>query len=247
MNKSYKDKPEETGVEAEEMETIEREEAAVEVERQDGKAQAQEVQGSADSMFRSISYNLTKIIRPKPENEEMEASAPETKVNNIVFIRGKHQNITSINPGRVKQRIEELAGEVEQIIKSRDCLKVTCKSTQSKRRLMEAETLHGYDVIISEPFAYQARSQARHQARTARSNRGIIFGVDKDITNEEMTASIGLPAERIVKQKGENTIVTEQMIIHFTDKIPPCILNGWKRYKARVYVPEQTRCYKCQE
>ena len=71
MNKSYEDEPEETGVEAEEMETIEREEAAAEVERQDGREPAQEAQESTDLIQFDESPQM------QPGNEEMEASAPE--------------------------------------------------------------------------------------------------------------------------------------------------------------------------
>ena len=126
VNKSYEDKPEETGVEAEEMETIEKGEAAAEVEGNDGRAAVQEQSAESINLIQFDDNSQT-----EPINEEIEASVPETEGNNnIVFIKGRNKNITDIKPARVKQRIEELAGEVEQIVKSRDCLKVTCKSVR---------------------------------------------------------------------------------------------------------------------
>ena len=247
IDKSYEESQPDAEMreETEEMETRDQEETPAEVDKNDNKTpDARENENSTSQI------QADESAQNPTENDENQAEEPtiENEENKIVFIKGRTHDITKINPGRVKQRIEEIAGQVEIITKSRDSLKVTCRSVESKQRLMEAKTLHGYDVSITEPFAFQSRIQARlHARRSARTNRGIIFGVEKEISNEEITASIGIPAERIIKRRGENQIPTEQMIIYFPNEIPTHITYGWKRYRVSVYVPEPTRCYKCQE
>ena len=248
LNQSYEGNKSEEDV-AEEMETAEREEAQIEKEGEEGEKSENRDNintGPTDKTRNEEAQKQTQKQTGKEDEEEQEIN--HTESNLIVFIKGTEKDVTKLNPFKVKQGIEDIAGQVESIIKSRNSLKVTCRNKHSKQRLMEADTINGHDVIISEPFSQQARMHARHQARRpARSNRGIIFGVDPDITNEEMSASIDVPAERIVKRRGENLIQTEQMILHFPDHIPPYIQFGWKRYKVSQYLPDPTRCYKCQE
>ena len=111
-----------------------------------------------------------------------------------------------------------------------------------KRRLMEVTALLGHTVIMTEPYKMK-----RKHTVTNKMNRGIIFGVNKDISDEEMTMSIGLKAERIIKKKFGNTIHTEQMIVYCEGDLPPFVTCGWKRFRVSLYIPEPVRCYRCQQ
>ena len=63
-----------------------------------------------------------------------------------------------------------------------------------------------------------------------------------------MSTSIGRKAERILKKRGPNQIITEHMIIYCEYELPRFVYDGWSRYiTVSVYIPEPTRCYRCQQ
>jgi len=85
-----------------------------------------------------------------------------------------------------------------------------------------------------------AHTTSKHApSKTSHLNRGIIFGVPKDITNDEMSTSIGRKAERILKKRGPNQIITEQVIIYCEYELPRFVYDGWNRYitgSAYIYL-----------
>ena len=163
------------------------------------------------------------------ENDEEE--------NKIVFIKGTQNDITKVNARRIIQRVEEIVGTIDDIRRSKDCLKVLCKTVADKDKLMKIKTLAGHEVNITEPY------------RTVRQiiNRGIIFGVGRDVSDDEMTETIGIKSQRIVKKIRGILTQTEQMILYCEHDMPEYVRYGWKRYKVQTYVPEPTRCYRCQD
>ena len=94
---------------------------------------------------------------------------------------------------------------------------------------------------MTEP--YSLTNQSKNQSI---KNRGIIFGVDPNISAEEMSTVLGLKAERIAKKRGGEIFQTAQMILHFENDIPSEIFYGYIRFKVSRYIPEPIRCYKCQ-
>ena len=78
------------------------------------------------------------------------------------------------------------------------------------------------------------------------ASRGIIFDVDEELSDDEISLKIGIPAKRIIKKvRGENKI-TRQVILFFDDGIPEFIYLGWRRFRVSLYIPEPIRCYNCQ-
>ena len=178
----------------------------------------------------------------EPQNiheKSQEQMHEETDLEKTVYIRGRTTNITKVNTLRTRQSLEEIAGDLKLIQRSKDSLKVICRTTNDKVKLMKINSLLGYAVTITEPFQLR-REQQTHP------NRGIIFGVHSDITNEEMTTSLGLKAERIFKKRGSNSISTERMIIYSDSELPAYVYDGWNRYKVTDYIPEPVRCFRCQ-
>ena len=108
--------------------------------------------------------------------------------NKIVFIKGTQNDITKVNAMRIKQRVEEIAGTIEEIRRSKDSLKVLCKTVADKVKLMKVKTLAGHEVNLTEPYK-MVRQSTIH---TRINNRGIIFGVGRDVSDEEMTETIGI-------------------------------------------------------
>ena len=104
---------------------------------------------------------------------------------------------------------------------------------------MGTSFLAGHRVLFSEPYT-------KTNKFSNSSNRGIIFDVDEELSDEEICFKIGIPAKRITKKvRGENKI-TRQVILFFDDAIPEFIYLGWRRYRVSLYIPEPIRCYNCQ-
>ena len=119
-------------------------------------------------------------------------------------------------------------------------LRILCQNNTEKDILMETSFLAGHRVSFSEPYV-----KSRYSLYTL--NRGIIFGVDEELTEEQISYEIGLPAKRIIKKIGGENKITQQVILYFEGEIPAYVFFLWRRYKVSVYISEPTRCYTCQK
>ena len=95
---------------------------------------------------------------------------------------------------------------------------------------------------ITEPYF---RTKEPHN-KINRTNRGIIFGVEDDISNDELSRAVGVRAERIMKKRGGSIIRTAQAILNYEGLLQDYVRIGWKRHHASLYIPHPTRCYNCQ-
>ena len=112
---------------------------------------------------------------------------------------------------------------------------------RGKERLMKVTKLITYDVITSQPYS------SRTRRTNSNFNRGIIVGVDPEITDEDMSEETGYQVERIIKKKGTTTIRTKQMIVYYQHFMPPFIQYGWRRLRVSIYIPEPVKCFRGQE
>ena len=178
--------------------------------------------------------------KERADREEFRKKMAEEEEKNTIFIKGRHTDITAINAGKATKEIGELIGRAFSITKSRDSLRFICKRPDQKENMMSVKTILGHDVIISEPHSRAAKNRPT-------SNRGIIFGVSDDVTDEEMTEALGVKAERIIKRRGGEKVKTRQMILHFEDDLPQYVRYEWQRFRVSIYIPEVVRCYKCRK
>ena len=142
----------------------------------------------------------------------------EKEEEKIVFVRGKEMDITNMHPARILDELEAIIGATPLVSKSYKSLKIKCRNVQEKNKLMKIKTLRGADVEVTEPFSLTNRNKTGIM-----KNRGIIFGVELDITEEEMSNVLGLRVERISRKRGGSLIKSTQMIIHFDEEIPDSI------------------------
>lgn len=162
----------------------------------------------------------------------------EEEVESFLYIKGTSNDITALSPLRVMGTIFEILHRNPNVVKVNRSLRVTCNNKSEENRIREITHLMGHPVEITDPFS------RTNQAKL--SNRGIIFGVDDDITNDEITMAVGTRAERVIKKRGGSKITTAQVILHFEGPMPEYVKLGWKRHRVSVYIPDPTRCYKCQ-
>ena len=204
------------------------------IEKTDQEKQKQEEKESMEKETRN------KLEKERADREELKKKRSEEEENKTVFIKGRHTDITKINPRKARKEICDVIGGGFSIHQSRDSLRLVCSRTEQKEKLMNIRTILEHEIIISEPFSL---TKARNRPNT---NRGIIFGVGDDISDEEMSEELGIKAERIIKKMAGKTIRTAQMILHFEGDLPPYVRFEWKRYRVSTYIPEVIRCYKCQ-
>ena len=107
---------------------------------------------------------------------------------------------------------------------------------------MNTHYLAGHRVEFTEPY-WKTRKNVPRKSR----HRGIIFGVNEEITNEEMSTEIGATAERIIKKFGGRSKITKQMVIYFDNELPQYISFGYRRYRVSEFLPDPTRCFQCQK
>lgn len=162
----------------------------------------------------------------------------ESDKESFLYIKGKETDITHVSAFRAMHQIEDALRRKPTVTKVNRCLRVTCQTHEEKIRLKELRYIVGHAVEVTEPFS--------NATRATQSNRGIIFGIDDDVTDDEISMEIGIRAERIIKRRGETRIPTAQVILHVEGPLPEFVRFGWKRHRVSVYIPPPTRCYRCQ-
>ena len=171
-------------------------------------------------------------------NEERRENHEDMEI--YVFVKGDRVDITNVSTSRVFADICDLINRKPVITRSNRSLRILCRNNTEKEILMETNYIAGHRVIFSEPYV-----KSRNTLYTL--NRGIIFGVDEELTEEQISYEIGLPAKRIVKKIGGEMKITRQVILYFEGEIPAHVFFLWRRYKVSVYIPEPTRCFNCQK
>ena len=157
----------------------------------------------------------------------------------FLYIKGKDFDITQVSALRAVQQIgEALQRNKPSVIRINRCLRVRCLSHEEKEKVKEIRYLVGHAVDITEAFS--------RTNRAPQTNRGIIFGIEDDVTDEEISTEIGIKAERIFKRRGDIKIPTSQILLHVEGPLPEFVRLGWRRHRVSTYIPPPTRCYKCQ-
>ena len=159
-----------------------------------------------------------------------------------VFVKGCEIDITAVNARRVQTDVRVIIDRVPNIVKVYKSLRIDCDSENEKRTLMNTHYLAGHRVEYTEPY-WKTRNNAPRKSK----HRGIIFGVDEEISNEEMSMEIGATAERIIKKFGGRTKITKQMVIYFENELPQYVSYGYRRYRVSEFLPDPTRCFQCQK
>ena len=132
----------------------------------------------------------------------------------FIYVKGCQVDITKSSPSTVLSEIGEIIEREPKIVKVNKSLRISCYNEVEKSQLKNSRYLAGHLVEYSEPYG---------KSTIKMKNRGIIFDVDEDISNFEMTRALGVPAERVVKKYRGEKKPTKQMILHFDDELPPYV------------------------
>ena len=192
--------------------------------------------------------NIQQVQNRKDEANPEESKSQQTSSNQSdvqpdfdIFVRGCETDITRVNPRRVQTDIRDIIGRTPNIQKVHNSLRIKCQSDREKWQLINSSHLAGHRVKFTEPYWKISRI-----GQVKPEHRGIIFGVEEEISNEEMSSEIGTKAERVIKRYGGQTRKTQQMILYFDGELPQYISYGYRRFKVSKFIPEPTRCFNCQ-
>ena len=201
----------------------------------------------------SLFKNWTKVISENTNAEDMtnREKTPENRIHDVgndaleettIYVRALKVDITRINSVRIFADFKRVINGKPEITLANRSLRIKCVTEEEKQKLTAITHLAGHKVEFTEPYSKINRTGLQKY-----SNRGIIFEVEEEITDDEIQSTLGIKAERVIKKKSGQTIRTNRVILHFNDEIPKFVHLGWKRYRVSTYVPEPVRCYNCQK
>ncbi|GBO04250.1 hypothetical protein AVEN_85399-1 [Araneus ventricosus] len=158
----------------------------------------------------------------------------------ILSSSDKSRTLSTVSPFAIYKGITGIGGEPKAVrkLKSGDFLIETFTSTQTKSFLL-AKTL--LDIPIS-----VIPHKSLNSVRGVISETELLTASDSDIL--EGFASQGvIHAHRIRIKKGTESCPTQHIILTFNKtELPKSVIAGYLHCRIRPYVPNPTRCYKCQ-
>ena len=92
--------------------------------------------------------------------------------------------------------------------------------------------------------------KSRQSTSIQKGNRIIIFGVPSNITNEEIKDETECADVFRLQKKNltpnDQTTNTSPVVLTFMDSPPLEVFIGLQRFKTKLFIPNPTRCFKCQ-
>jgi len=94
-----------------------------------------------------------------------------------------------------------------------------------------------------------SRSNESNSSTNENLYQVIIFGVDVDISNEDIILETqALKVKRLVKKDSEDTLVeTTNVVLTYSSPAPEKVNLGFRVYKTKLFIPNPYRCFKCQK
>jgi len=171
----------------------------------------------------------------------------ESDISNWVFIAGKTENITKKNPIKIKQALLGVDRSLnpKYFTKTGQSIKILTESIEQKEKLLKMAVLLGSEVIASEHV------RLRHSTTTLQQyNKVIIFGVDTEITTDEIAEEVKADYVRRLKKRNVETGLlddTPSVVLSFEGEPPPSVFIGWRKYLTKTFIERPVRCLKCQK
>ena len=155
-----------------------------------------------------------------------------------VFAKGVDNDITRANTIRIQEDICKAIGRRRvDISKAGISLRIKCLNDTERSAMISQHKIGDVKVTYSDPF----------KRVNTNLQQGIIFGVDIDISEEELKHETdAFKVKRITKKISGLERSTKQIILFFENEFPQYVKIGWKRFRVSQYIPDPIRCYNCQ-
>jgi len=218
--------------------------------------------GNMNSTDVDVEWNIvTTRKRKKSKSSEVSPSGAGTDKSNkkgridsdlFVYLKGADFDIAkeaSGNPLDFSRKLASIAGAVGEVKLLKGAVRVTCAAPKQKATLLLLDDWFGKPVNVSEPWS-KAPSGNRPRAdgnRRPTLQKGIIFGVSIEVTEYDIQSETKAEiARRITKFVDGQRTKTESVVLSYPDTLPDVVCIGFLRYRVRPYIPQPTRCTKCQ-
>lgn len=178
-----------------------------------------------------------------PQNKTQPKTDKRTRTDTaddfIVYIFGKSENITRLNPIKTKTLLINSIGSVNNTyIIAKKYLKIYCKTAQQKDKLQHLKFLG--DIAIEE-------SISKNTTTNTATHKAVIVGVPDSITTEEICSETGaIKAINLYKGQGANKTLTSAVLLIYELTPPEYTYLGFNRYLLHDYKPKPMRCFNCQ-
>jgi len=173
-----------------------------------------------------------------------------TEVSHVVYLRGKTTKLTSNNPLTVCQNIRNTFGPVQKVERRGTSLKLTCTSGKQRDAILACSQLGDTNVLPSLPYGETRKLQNAVREKT---QRVVISGVPVDVENDSIIETTGATEVRRILKRGHSPnekIPTTTVVLCYScsmEDVPSRVQIGYLSFKTRIYIPQVTRCYKCQK
>ena len=170
------------------------------------------------------------------------------EIHVIVHAESQDVNLSKAHPIRIAKGIDELVGSVKNIYNTRNGLKIIC--TKKQANILKNE---------KKLDMYQCKFTIfEKQDHTENKIKGITFGIDLEITDEELKNELKRPLMQIDKvyrlkkfDKEKNEKVdTTTVILEFSNdshiEFPTFMYLGYKKVNIKQFIPHPIRCLHCQ-
>jgi len=180
---------------------------------------------------------------------------PNPKHHLILFISGKSINLAKqafSNPIRFKNDLVSQIGQYDAAKIKDDHIILTCSNPKQKTAALNVHQIINIDVTIAEPRNRTSRPIAKTSTFTRNTviEKGIIFGVPLDITNEDIineTDAVHVRRlSKLIPENSPNRTPTETVVLSFEHSLPTNINIGILHFRVKQYIPLPFRCNNCQ-
>lgn len=154
--------------------------------------------------------------------------------NQIVFLASRDVNLAKVNPLKLNRALSDLVGPVDHVWLLND--RVRCTNAQAN--ILKHEKRIGQ---------YSLNCEIKEMKKS--DIKGIIHGVHKDITDDELLVDLSnvQKVKRITKFNNEtkNRDITSSVVLFFEQDLPDRVSLGFQSFKVHKYIPRPIRCFKC--
>jgi len=151
------------------------------------------------------------------------------------------------NPIKFNKEIIEKIGAVEKIKLNGKCIIIKCKTDHQKQKLMQTSELFGQLISVTEPWSKTRKAKDNTDFEGSHSEKGIIFGVPLELSEDEIRFEINADSVRRMKRRINGYLEdTPNVIISYTDHLPDHVNIGFMTFRVRIYIPRPFRCTRCQ-
>lgn len=225
-------------------------------------------ENSDEDDFQEMNYEETdqngKKDKKRKRNDEIQSLSDKSEEkrnrneenvtkNPFMYIKGRTEDLAAIvkkKPVQMKRELYQKVGPYEDLKIMGSIIRISFKEEEMREKLMKVVSLIGVEVLVSKPYSVHKETEHRNNSKMfTPESKGIIFGIDEGITDEELIEETGAEqVYRLLRKEGQSKIKTTTVVLTFKETIlPEYTYIGCMRRKVKQFIPRPIRCFRCQQ